>query len=560
MDTSRLEFHQGQALLRLAGTYPTLQEVLFEEVQNALDEGAQRVWINMNQRMRHLTISDNGRGATTEKFDQALRSVGSTVKPKGKLGRFGLGLISPLGKCVHFTFTSTPQANPRGFHQWTFVTTDIAKQAESVELPRVALKQHRFAPPGTSGKRDESVVPWRTQVRIENYSDDRVIGHVDVDSLHEGILDRYAAVMRRLGTVVSVRITKPDGTKIEREVRAESFAGRKLEEFNAQDKDAGTTAFRLFIARRTEKGRRGRVLVGEQGDDYRLHFGNFAYAARDWLDTGVTEALSSGIFEGEIITEKAKLHASRKRFENDAALVGLCGAVGRWYAQVGKQYYEEAQEQRREERLQELGQRSIRVIESMLDDPSFEALKQVVEGFRFGTVTTEHVPVGRRSGGQDVTAVRVYGEPGGGEGGERDRKGLGGKHRPAELEGDTPYIVLGPRGPRRKVVRGNSLGLGLSHEEFVDPNKLWDLDERLGIVRINIKHPTVERCERSGRFAVMRLQELIMVQALVLHTMPESYREQQRIALEGIVEPLVFTFTTGDVVAGRKLGRKAKAK
>lgn len=559
MNRSRLEFHQGQALLRLAGTYPTLQEVLYEVIQNTLDEGARGVWIHMNQRARHLTVADSGNGASTEKFDQALRSVGATIKPKGKLGRFGLGLISPLGKCEQFTFTSTTRDNPRAFHQWTFVTKDIAEQAEAVEVPRTALPKHRFAPLGTPGRRDEVVVQWRTQVRIEHYSEDRVISHVDVDSLQEGILDRYAAAMRRLGTVISIRIIKPDGVKIERDFRAESFAGRRLEEFKAHDKDAGVTTFRLFVARRTEKGRRGRVLVGEASNDYRLHFGLFAYAARDWLDTDVVEALSSGIFEGEIITERAKLHASRRSFERDAALIGLCGAIGRWYEQTGKRHYEEAQEQRREERLQELGQRSIRVIESMLSDPIFETLKQVVAGFRFGTVTTEHVPVGRRSGGQDVTAVRVYGEPGG-EGGERDQKGPAGKHRPAELEGDIPYIVLGPKGQRRKVVRGNSTGLGLSHEEFVDPNKLWELDGRLGIVRINIKHPIVDRCERNGRFAVMRLQELVMVEALVLQTMPEAFREQQRLALEQIVEPLVFTFTTGDVVAGRKLGRKAKAK
>ncbi len=42
--------------------------------------------------------------------------------------------------------------------------------------------------------------------------------------------------------------------------------------------------------------------------------------------------------------------------------------------------------------------------------------------------------------------------------------------------------------------------------------------------------------------------------------MPADYREQQRIALERLVEPFVFTFTLGDAIAGRKLGRKAESK
>ena len=40
---SRFAFHQGEALIRIAGHYETLLAVILECVQNAIDENATRI-------------------------------------------------------------------------------------------------------------------------------------------------------------------------------------------------------------------------------------------------------------------------------------------------------------------------------------------------------------------------------------------------------------------------------------------------------------------------------------------------------------------------------------
>ncbi|RJQ37498.1 hypothetical protein C4552_00460 [Candidatus Parcubacteria bacterium] len=555
---SKLEFHQGQALLIAADTYPTILDVLYEEVQNALDEGATRIWIDVNQKkkIRQITVQDNGNGASVEKFEKALVTVGRTMKKEDKLGRFGRGLVSPLGKCERFTFTSTPKDNPRLYRCWMFVTDKIEHQTHNLSIPSESKQNLVYGVAGTTSSRPGVVVvPWRTEVRIERYTEDRHRGHIDVDSLHEGILDRFATTMRKLGTVISVRIRNEDGKDTGREFRAESFNGKPLEVFTSKDKDAGVTTFRLYIARRTDKGRKGRVGIGEMANDFRMHFGVFAYAAKAWLEDEVVAALSSGIFEGEILTEKARLHASRKKFEEDQALVGLCGSINHWFDQVGKKIYDEAKEIRREEVLQECGERTMSVMRSMLSAPEFQWIREGVLGsVRYGTVTADHIPVKLRDHGE-LVGVRVTGG-GPAEGGEH-----GGNGKPSsELSGDTPFYVTGPRGTQRKLVRDNSIGLGLSHNELTDPNKFWEFDERSGIITLNIGHPIWAQVEKSGRIATMRFQELLIVSVLVLQTMPPNMRDQQRLALDAIVKPFAYTLTEGDVVAGRKLGRPKSEK
>ena len=55
-----------------------------------------------------IAIRDDGDGVGQEEFDEALQQVCHSQKTHGKLGRFGIGLISPLDKCERSTFTSCP--------------------------------------------------------------------------------------------------------------------------------------------------------------------------------------------------------------------------------------------------------------------------------------------------------------------------------------------------------------------------------------------------------------------------------------------------------------------
>ena len=83
--------------MHVAKSYPYLLDVILETIQNAIDSGATRIAIAVDQKKRSVDIVDNGVGATKSKFEEALQSVCQTMKMRDKLGQFGIGLISPLG-------------------------------------------------------------------------------------------------------------------------------------------------------------------------------------------------------------------------------------------------------------------------------------------------------------------------------------------------------------------------------------------------------------------------------------------------------------------------------
>lgn len=552
---SPIAFHQGRTLLMVANHYHTLLEVILECIQNALDEEASRVWVTLNQRSRLLTVSDNGSGRSQQGFEEALSSICASLKSAAKLGRHGMGLIAALGKCQQYTFTSTPKADPRGYREWTFVTRDVMNQRETVDIPMRRRTDLRFNQQGRPG---EVTVLWTTQVRIERFSKDRIISRVSMETLKEAILDRFGQTMRRLGTTVSVRIKSSEGEELARDIQAEPWSGKPLDEVIIADKDAGETTFRLFLARRTEKGRKGRVQVGETGNEFRISFDMFVRAHRDLIDAEAARALASGFFEGEITVEKARLHADRKHFVENDRLAGFARAIDAWFNEHGREHFREAEEERKEERYQELGRRSMSVIEAILENPLFRDLHNAVKSFRWGTIGREHAKPPKDGGEpkvQDQPSVSTTGTPkipsteGGGDRSENQK----------ENPEHTPYTVLGPKGRRRRMVRSNSIGLQFSHEEMEGSDRLWELDAVYGILRFNTRHPTWRLCEDSNR-ALMQLQEYLAMNAIVLHALPEEWRvsELPRLVLDQLASPYAHVLRVGDEVAGRRFGpRKA---
>lgn len=542
----------GETIIQLAETYPTLLDVLFEKVQNALDEGATRIWIVDNKKSRHLTVRDNGEGASRERFESALAHVGRTMKAEGKLGRFGRGLISSLNKCQRCIFTSSPKNEPRGYLEWTFIPEDIKVQCDKVVIPMRSRPDFVYGV--AKGKHGELVVDWRTEVRIEEYTEDRVIGRVTMESLAEGILERFNSSMHRLGTIVSIRLRDARGGEEYREVRAKEYHGAVLEEVVINDPDGGDVLFRLFLAPKTAKGRHGKVLVGEADNEFRIAFAKFASSASEWLRPDAGQALSSGIFEGEILSSKVKLNVRRKSFETDASLVGFVAAIEKWYATVGRQHFNEAQSSRKEERWQELGIRSMKAIESLLTNQGFEYLREVVTKFRAGNIGKEHTPPDEESveGVEERPQKSIDGVTS-----KRTRKANAKKRdKEGEHPRHIPFTVIGPQGQRRRTVRSNSLGLALSYEDIPNSEKLWELDMDKGILQLNICHPYFVECDKAADSVFMRFQEYLVVQALTLHAMPEEWQEHQRLVLDEIMPAYVYMLVNGDKLAGRLPGGK----
>ena len=540
--SSQVSFHYGKALLKLAATYPSLFEAVQESVQNAIDSGADNIVVAIDRKERSITIADNGEGVTRAKFEEALSRVCDSMKSSDKLGQFGLGLIAPLGKCELFTFTSCAKRGGEGYLEWKFDTDSVGRQSKTVEVP-CRQRSFAFKPAHSNGRAVQGtrLVDWRTQVAIHNYVVDREVSRIQsAESLKEAILDKFSVAMRRNDVAVGVRIIYENGTEEVATGRAKRFSGKKLPDVTVSEIDSGKTTFRLYLAKKSTFGFRGKVVVGLADNDYRFPFSQFAKSVAGLLSEDIVELFKSGVFEGEIITTKPKLHDSRKMFERNDALISFLAVIEQWFRDHGKKYLREVREQRQGERIQNLSLQSLRTVESLLASDAFEGLrKQTIGSFKHGTVGEGHTDPGEGKvvGTQVNPSVSTSAKSGNGSNGS-------GGHSNAEPDKEklehAPFTVAGPKGQQRMVVKGGSRGLQFDHVAMRADGPPWVLEPKNGTIFFNVEHADWIAASAAGDRELMQFQEIGAILALVHHTMPEDFKKVVDIAYGDALAPLSF--------------------
>lgn len=518
---SNLEFFGGPTLLSLAATYPKLLKVDLEMVQNALDKGAKNIWVVINQKARSAAVQDDGDGTSPEYFEKALRSVGHSLKKSDKLGRFGLGLISPVDKCEAYTFTSTPKGS-NAYVEWTFRATEI-KDQERVQIPFRSRTDLWF---GAISKRGVESVTWRTRAKLEKIHSNRLMNAMTMESLCESIADMFNQSMKKNKTVVSVTFVDEAGNRSTQEIYPSDFSGISVPVLRITNRLGGDTCFRLFIARMGRNGKGGKVLVGEDRNDFRIPFASFLKSLPEEISLSdqAVQALSSGVFEGEILSSRCQVHRNRLGFEATEALIGFGEAIDDWFKKVGSQHFNAAAEGRRQEKYENLAKRTLMALKALAETPLGQSIRDMVKTFKVGTTGKGHVE--RPANGPVPPGTAINTKPTG-EGGHG---GGGGEHNQPETEivNHIPFVAGGPGGKPRKGVRNNSLGLTLVHEPLPS-SKLWVLDEHQGILSINTRHPSFVLCEEVGERALSRYEDYLIVQAISVHSIEDQ--NMQEIAL-----------------------------
>jgi hypothetical protein len=289
------------------------------------------------------------------------------------------------------------------------------------------------------------------------------------------------------------------------------------------------------------------VQVGELDNDYRFPFNSFARSSVLLADE-VVQGLQSGIFEGEILGEKVSLHSTRRSFDKNDAVIGFCEATEEWFAKHGAKHLEEVKEQTRDKRYQDLGLESLREIEAMLINPSFQYVRDVLENFQLGSVGERHAFKAEAVGAQDETSVPTN-SPEPPVPSNDDKKGSASRN-PSKPEGE-PYTSAGPRGKRRALVSGGNLGLQFSYIAMDGSDKLYELDVRQGILHFNVNHPTWVTCDVSDR-KVKQLQITVAINALLAEAIPEEYREWVRLAFDEALRPLIHMYHNSPAFTLRK--------
>lgn len=485
-----IRMHQGKVLLRLANNYSTLIAVVLEVIQNAIDSLASRVEIIIDMRKRTFSVYDNGSGAGREKVAEAVRSIGNTLKDSTKYGQFGLGLISPLSVSERFEFTSCPSTRNGSYMSYEFVTKSIANQSDVIitGCPEESLE---FDPNGRTW--------WRTRVEAKGITRDKRKSRISLQELVGEIALKYGEGIRKNSISIRVSLINSGGDKEDAHVEAPEYSGQGLDIIKSENTESGIVLIRLYLANLGKKGRQGNVVFGSTANPSRISSKQFVECTRSLLDTEVSKALMSGVFEGEILCEKVLLHPDRTRFEENDTLLSFCGVIESWYKEIGSKVVKEAEDQASSDRFQRIGTSVMPFAEQLLKQSTFEG---ILGRINLGTVGRGHARVPKKSvvGTLDENAISSEG------GAFSDRGNIeedeGGKSRKDQKEDPehSPGIVLGPKGRRRTEVLGGSTGLRFQYVEFEDFRIPFDFDPNSGTLFFNIRYPSFGQCQQSDQF------------------------------------------------------------
>jgi len=538
--SSRLRMHQGQAILKIAHTYGSLLSMILEVLQNAIDSGAQNIWLRIDNKKRAITVQDDGSGASIKKFEEALLSVCQTVKKKDKLGRFGIGLICPIGKCDRFLFTSSVKGE-RTYNQWEFVSSSIVAQQDDIDVPRTVQDALKFSRIPTKG------MPWRTEMRIESFRADlRVQRDLEKERLTREVQDRFTPAMRKGNTVIHATIVNDAGEKDSWEIKPQEYRGAAIGEHKQKDR-TGETVFRLYVSQRKGRGWSGRgVSIGEAMNDFRLDFKMFAQSnASAFLSDETIRNLQAGIFEGEILSSGIALRPDRVSFEQNTALETFCSHINTWVAEVGVLHVEEARSETRAERYQQTGIASLRALSMVFE--KYPILAEIVSGFKLGNVGIHHSEVDAEAIEKQKNKSLSIHSAGTPRAETIEHKATENPYKSESKEGHSPLTVQGPKGAKRTLVKDDSVGLQFSYEGLEGSLRLYELDTQRGILTFNVRHPLWTQAEEGGDRGLMQFQEMIAIFALSLQAFPDTLRPTvEAFAVEDYFPPMVFLQVFGD--------------
>lgn len=530
-------------LLNVSRTYGTLPLTLIEGVQNSIDGDAKTIFIGVNLEQRRAIVADDGVGVTPDDFEVALAQVGQSVKSKDKLGRFGLGLVSPLNKCANFTFTSVAVDRVKP-NRWMFRRADIENMRDSIEIPREQLGKMPLISKPFTVLADELGANWRTQVVLNGIKQDRATTAIDLDDLEDQIRSKLGQHMYRKGVKVRIAIFDGGANITYRDIVPESYTGEPLPTFELMCDDAGRVVFELYRAHKRGAKPRGQVTVAELEGNSGITWKEFMNQARGFKMGDLTEgfaALGSGVFEGVIRCENVVLAPERTKFEQSDALEELYLAIADWFEREGNLHYDQDRQLAQRERHQQLALQSLERLQDLFHLPEYavlrDALRDTVEVGRLGPGHVDPEQ-GKLNGPDDGPSTRT------GQGGAGKERTTGGKNprtvppeeRDRDRPGDMPTGSKGPRGSKRQLVKGDSTGLWLNHEPFEFSQHLWEFDRSEGILAFNIIHPLWQRLDdpdnpkRGAKHDkwVLHLQDWIILNVLSLLLLPEELFEQAR--------------------------------
>jgi hypothetical protein len=508
----------GGAIMSYADTYRNIFLMILEMIQNAMDANATAIWVVINRKKRYISVRDNGDGVDREDFRLALKSIGKSVKDKkaGKLGQFGRGLITPLGKCEKFTFTSQKKGAPGAqmpYLRWTFVSDEIAN---SQAAPKIVPEEVDLFFDRKSKTKAKNAVPWRTAVEIFNFTKDRTKSRVDINELATEAVNKYRDKMLENDVRLFIREEKTDGRAVQKEIKAKLYDGEPLKAVKLESPE-GFTKFDIYLSRRSGKSYNGQGLsFSRVGDPFSLTLDAVLGGPLSAdIPSEMVKALQSGVFEGKIVSNHLDVHPSREHFEENDGLVAFILKFIEWFETTGQGHYEDNASSLESERFQKNAKTVIDGIKKLIESSGFASL-------------LPNAPIKKSQGvgpfikdpeGPDVADV----------GGTDRNPNPKPRKKPTKPGNNPPGDPDGRHGDGDLPTPGRFTGF--TFEDSTEGGSwIWRFHaKKTNVIQVNIEHMSYSMCNDKGDKAIQEFMAQIFFHAVNLFN---CENEDERLLLE----------------------------
>ncbi len=562
--------HVGNMLMYAAGTYDSVEKTVLEGVQNAIDAHAKMVFVGFDLKHGVSAIADDGDGVSPEKFASGLMAIGQTQKARKRdaLGKFGLGLVSPLDKCEFFEFISR-SGRTKPIHAWIFAQSIIKDCKDNPSIPVTRLDSMPTLEESFEKEACRIGGNWNTIVRMRKITRDKTVSRLTIASLKENIRSRFGEAMRSRKTICHLFIRDEQGREFRDVVEPVEYSGEPIEgsPFVISRKDggdAGKITIELYRAIQTSGKRKGTIKVSEGvGAVYGIPLSKFIAQAKSDIgyDTKDSfEELTSGYFEGLIRAENLALNIRRDGFEANDAMYDFVVALDQWYKTVGKEFYEGERDRARDDRYRDLTKKALDEVRNALAGNAFDNFLQGVrDHVDIGLIGENHGEKPSEGETSDkMIRSRKPSQPQEKPGGKASsrithKKPDDGKTR----DSDTPLGQIDPKGRNRAKVRDDSIGLWIEVTEFQYSNDLWRFDITSGKLLFNCSNDVwadLDGASSDTRHKyqdtwIIHLQKWVITQVLMMLQLSsdkhddfaQQSRTGARLFAEMCIKPLRIT-------------------
>jgi hypothetical protein len=521
--TSAIEvgFHYGNVIKLLADNYGHGCLVVREAVQNALDEQAQNIYVNVDFLAENIRVYDDGGGVGPEKIRQKFEGLGFSLKsvdPKdGMVGQKGIGNLAGLAVSREWQLVTRDKAIRNSpFIVYTFYGTELEKK-EGVEVYQEEL-------PG----RSINGAPFKstTVLRLNNV-DATILKQVrDKEMLGRILREAFNHQLKTRNVNLKVRYRTKNGQTSEFLIKPVAYRGTALDPVEVETEYGPVTFYFFHSAHPVAKPV---VIIQHQGANS-LPISNFFKL--NILPREIQDSFEKGYFEGEIRVGFCEQNADRYAFRANHELQVFVTAVTSFAEDVLQPMVQQLEDEDRGMKLRRVAESVVRQMRSFLARTSARLpvdLKAIRTKYSQDIGDNEEGSASTNTSETKGTATRSINTGAVGDGIKKPsepgplprnilqkRKKESDEAKKKAKEGFS--VVKPPRRPSVELTDG--IAIRLVHPGPEEPFSWRSHTTKEGVIEINIVSAEFLEVEKRGRAELARFMFILLAKELTCESLP----------------------------------------